>query len=366
MVSYLFSTSGCVGRAGWWLFQLLFILYFIGLVVWFVALGAGEGESFQQASQRYSHVTPQGSVEFGRAAGEQHPGQMLILSLTLLLAIWSSFAVEIKRWHDRGMSGFFVLLRFVPSFSYYYWKLNPGNANAVLAYSLLAAGIWLFQLVQLGFLPSMEDHIVQTPPRSGRFAAAGFQPVPPARSAPPKHSRAGTFLFGFFCALLLIGALAGAYLLGRGILPHASFKPLHAIINLARNAVPAFQPSASPLDTNALSAVPSAPAASPSAGPVVFPPPSAHSGGVSDDIFKREHIKDDNLVDTYAKDWVIVNGEKLSGVSSVLAAPNYQVTIMYADGGKNVPASSLPSGFLKAWDVTQFSLEEANKPPDKQ
>lgn len=46
-----------------------------------------------------------------------------------MLAIWPSFALSIKRWHDRGKSGWWILIGLVP----------------------LIGGIWA--LVETGFLP---------------------------------------------------------------------------------------------------------------------------------------------------------------------------------------------------------------------
>jgi uncharacterized membrane protein YhaH (DUF805 family) len=52
-----------------------------------------------------------------------------ILSLLTLLVIWPSLAVSIKRWHDRGKSGWWVLIALVP----------------------LIGGLWA--LIETGFLP---------------------------------------------------------------------------------------------------------------------------------------------------------------------------------------------------------------------
>jgi cytoskeletal protein RodZ len=65
-------------------------------------------------------------------------------------------------------------------------------------------------------------------------------------------------------------------------------------------------------------------------------------------------------VDTnFAKDWVIVDGKKIEGITLANPAPNAQVAILYSDGGKNVPASSLPQGFLNAWQLTPEKLKAA-------
>ena len=52
-----------------------------------------------------------------------------IFFLLTLLVIWPSLALSIKRWHDRGKSGWWILIGFVP----------------------LIGGLWA--LIETGFLP---------------------------------------------------------------------------------------------------------------------------------------------------------------------------------------------------------------------
>jgi hypothetical protein len=59
----------------------------------------------------------------------------------------------------------------------------------------------------------------------------------------------------------------------------------------------------------------------------------------------------------FAKEWIIVDGKKIEGITLANPAPGAQVAILYSDGGKNVPASSLPQGFLDAWKLTPEKLK---------
>ena len=118
-------------------------------------------------------------------------------------------------------------------------------------------------------------------------------------------------------------------------------------------------PAASPPATVTAAPAPTAPPPAPVAAPV--PPP----GGVDDNILNRERADTDDLVATYARDWVIVDGQRLTGITSAVAAPQYQVTIASSSGGKNIPASSFPPGFLSLWSITPQALEAANQPKDK-
>ena len=53
----------------------------------------------------------------------------ILAGLIVILSIWPGLAVSIKRWHDRGKSGWWILIGFVP----------------------LIGGIWA--LIETGFLP---------------------------------------------------------------------------------------------------------------------------------------------------------------------------------------------------------------------
>jgi hypothetical protein len=92
------------------------------------------------------------------------------------------------------------------------------------------------------------------------------------------------------------------------------------------------------------------------------PPP----GGLNDNILTREHGEHDSMTTTYAKDWVIANGERLTGITRVTAAPGMQVTLVYSNGGKNIDAASLPQGFLDQWGITPAALAAANQPVTNQ
>lgn len=81
------------------------------------------------------------------------------VNLTLLPEIWISVAAAVKRCHDRGKTGFWYLIAFIP----------------------IIGPIW--QLVELGFLPgerSVNDH--GNAPDAARFQqAVPFPPSAPAR-----------------------------------------------------------------------------------------------------------------------------------------------------------------------------------------
>jgi uncharacterized membrane protein YhaH (DUF805 family) len=76
---YLFSFEGRVGRQQYWLMCLLSVPFVIG-ASW---------------------------VNGGSPTGT--PGVFFLLPI-----VWPSIAVQIKRWHDRGKSGWWILINFIP------------------------------------------------------------------------------------------------------------------------------------------------------------------------------------------------------------------------------------------------------------
>jgi hypothetical protein len=100
-------------------------------------------------------------------------------------------------------------------------------------------------------------------------------------------------------------------------------------------------PPAAATDVSPTPSPPALPDASPSPKPSTSPEPSYQ--GTADTNF--------------GKDWVIVDGVKMQGITFANPAPDGQVAIVYSDGGRNVPASSLPQGFLDAWKLTPEKLK---------
>ena len=105
MLAFLFSPSGRIGRAQWWLAQIAVIAFVIVVVV---LMGMLQGATEQAKTADVLLL----------AIG------LLILSLTLM---WMTFCLTVKRYHDRGKSAWWYLIQFIP----------------------IIGGIWA--LVELGF-----------------------------------------------------------------------------------------------------------------------------------------------------------------------------------------------------------------------
>ena len=79
---YLFSFEGRVTRLEYWMFYVPMIIGYI-IVLIFAAV-------------------------FGEEAA------MIIFYLLGLVFIWSVIAIQVKRWHDRDKSGWWILINFIP------------------------------------------------------------------------------------------------------------------------------------------------------------------------------------------------------------------------------------------------------------
>ena len=96
---YLFSFEGRATRLEYWMFNVAVI---IGIIIGSI-IGAVLGE------------------EVGR----------IVVYVFMLVYIWSLIAIQVKRWHDRDKSGWWILINFIP-----------------------IIGIWA--LIENGFLPGTE------------------------------------------------------------------------------------------------------------------------------------------------------------------------------------------------------------------
>ena len=105
MLAFFFSPSGRIGRAQWWLAQIAVIAIVIVVLVLLSMLHDAIGQAL---------IADTLLLAIG----------LVILSLMLM---WMGFCLTVKRYHDRGKSGWWYLIQFIP----------------------LIGGIWA--LVELGF-----------------------------------------------------------------------------------------------------------------------------------------------------------------------------------------------------------------------
>jgi len=129
----LFGFKGRINRAKYWLAALLYIVVMVALIVFFIyALG-----------------------DFSKdRIGEIVGTSLLFIAIGgvfLIFLVWSSFATGIKRLHDRGKSGWWMLVFFVlPAIIGIGADSIEGTSSFALNAISIALNIWGF--VELGCL----------------------------------------------------------------------------------------------------------------------------------------------------------------------------------------------------------------------
>ena len=296
-----------LGRLGWWLAQFFFIACFIlfatgvTIIAPLIAIRAGGGHQDKAwAEQLVNNQTP--LVALGIA-----------VTLGCIWSLWSLIVADVRRWHDLGMSGFWVLLRGFPVLVHQIAHYLPSPAWQ----GILILGVALIQLACLGFVPSVPAyslHLQRTPGRFDRRPLSNPQP-------PPKSGFIGWFILGLLF-FLTTGVVA---VFGLKILSVKDVEAGRIPINIFTNTF--FH--------------------------VTEPPPPASSG-------KPAMLG--TSVTNFGKDWVMINDDRLSGISSVQPTAYNQVSLIYLGGGKTVSASTLPNGFFTLWNITQARLDGVNTP----
>ena len=92
-MNLLFGFSGRIGRLQWWLAQL-----------------ANAGVLLAGAVILVMTIDPQQLAQFSYVT----PSALLTIVAVLALAVWINVACTVKRFHDRGKSGFWFFIVFVP------------------------------------------------------------------------------------------------------------------------------------------------------------------------------------------------------------------------------------------------------------
>jgi len=80
-LTFLFSCRGCIGRGPWW----------ISHIVWVLLLAT--------------------AIQM-----DGRPNGGPILNIVFLVTLWPMLAIHIKRWHDRGRSGWWCFIMLAPVF----------------------------------------------------------------------------------------------------------------------------------------------------------------------------------------------------------------------------------------------------------
>jgi uncharacterized membrane protein YhaH (DUF805 family) len=130
MILKLFGFKGRIGRGMWWLAQLVGIpiVYLVGVSLLVGLVAASPGETAQDLDPAWGGA------------------MILALLAAFVIGVWINFSSTIQRYHDRGKSGFWSLMLFVPFIGaiwvfiecgfcsgedgYNQWGPPPGSAQA--------------------------------------------------------------------------------------------------------------------------------------------------------------------------------------------------------------------------------------------
>jgi uncharacterized membrane protein YhaH (DUF805 family) len=164
MLAFMLNPSGRIGRAKWWLAQLVTICIIIVFVVLFsLQLSGGDINRILVDEPNFS-IDPMYAAE---------------LAVFAIFLIWMAFCITVKRYHDRGKSGWWYLIQFIP----------------------IVGPIWAF--IELGFCSgddgdndygdgpdlNIADDLKALKKQSGQQApvasAPGYRPAPAAKIGGP-------------------------------------------------------------------------------------------------------------------------------------------------------------------------------------
>jgi uncharacterized membrane protein YhaH (DUF805 family) len=164
--NWMFGVNGRIGRSRWWLGMLVALLFAaLGLTAALAVTGAllvkRHPALFENAAIMDKLEDPQwiGTPE-GEAFAMSLGFMILLVWLPLFcLVLWNCIALGVKRFHDRGLSGWFAVVMLMPLAAVIAmpdlleYAPEPQRAQISLVVWLLCAVVWLWGMVQLGFLP---------------------------------------------------------------------------------------------------------------------------------------------------------------------------------------------------------------------
>jgi uncharacterized membrane protein YhaH (DUF805 family) len=139
----LFGFHGRINRAKYWLAALFWIV--VDIVVFGVIAGMVAKDILALGPQVSAEDIVRVILSFGL-------GIILFITVVVVPMIVSSFAVGIKRLHDRDQSGWWILLFYFGPAVASALGQNSGSGASSLVLSLVSLGISIWAIVVLGFL----------------------------------------------------------------------------------------------------------------------------------------------------------------------------------------------------------------------
>ena len=90
----LFSFKGRINRAKYWLIQLLMLATVLSLYILGLSTGRIDNDPV--------------------ISSDPDVGRIVIVILFGIISTWINLAIQIKRWHDRDRSGWWVFIQLIP------------------------------------------------------------------------------------------------------------------------------------------------------------------------------------------------------------------------------------------------------------
>lgn len=124
MMNLLFSFAGRIGRGKFWLgFLAQIVLAIIGYGLMFAIVPMDQLVVVGPDGQPVLDALGQPQMDYSNPALMP---MWIIGGIMLVLGVWWSLAVAVKRCHDRGKSGWWCLLMFVPIIGFIWWLVDLG------------------------------------------------------------------------------------------------------------------------------------------------------------------------------------------------------------------------------------------------
>lgn len=183
LVSFLFGFSGRINRLQYWL----------------GCLGAGFGAGMLFMMLGILTMPAGGAPKTGADALLLLPSMGVTFGVPLLLVGWIASALQTKRFHDRGRSGLWTLLPFVPVTMILSTVISGAMTGASPGHVLASAGMWfgllqlvnLFMFVDLGCMPGKPGpNKYGNPPGGGFSGGAPMGGAPVAGQSAPARTQA--------------------------------------------------------------------------------------------------------------------------------------------------------------------------------
>lgn len=103
MLDIFFSFKGRISRLNYWLYNiLLFVLFIaIGIVASVVIPGTVAPQEGMGTAKQAVHAAP-------------NPIGLILMLALIVVEVWASLAIQVKRWHDLDKSGWWALTSLIP------------------------------------------------------------------------------------------------------------------------------------------------------------------------------------------------------------------------------------------------------------